>query len=114
MSKILAPILTLVGLLSEVSQSAVLITFDEVSGNVVASSSGTFIVPTTLNATFNITSPLAGATSQTLLWEGQGSVNRYSGGIVVDSGISSIMRPSGRFSAFGYSQGSFFAPSSQA
>ena len=112
MQKILTPVFALMGLFAEFSQGAVLITFEEEGGNVVASTSGTFIIPTTYNGTFGINSS-SSASFQGLLWVRQGT-ERYCGGTFVNSGLVLANSVMGGFSTFGYIQEHFYAPSSEA
>jgi hypothetical protein len=98
------------GISSESAKGAVVVSFSEIGGDVVASCSGSFTIPTSPNGSFSGTT-FAGNSSE--LYRFDGNWTRYSGGAGVSSGLSLAPSISAN-SAFGYSGAFFYAPNSQA
>jgi PEP-CTERM motif len=110
LSKIFVSIFAFTGISSEYANAAVVISFSEIGGNVVASCSGSFTIPTSASGSFSGTA-FAGSSSE--LYRFDGDWTRYSGGTGVSSGL--LVAPSiSADSAFGYSGTFFYAPNSQA
>ena len=104
-------ILNASGILISTSESAVLITFDEVGNDVVATTSGTFIVPPIVDRTFTEFQTTSGSATGFAWFDG--TFNRYGGGSATETTLL-FAADTASGSVFGYGGSQFFfAPESQ-